>query len=296
MNTSLAPNLTDAAMLVYVKISVWSARKLDKKQTQLTIAGAGATNDAARVNKHLLANADAKLKEINRKANQIRDFIETNTLPWDDAGNRLLSNDMALTVVGPLHQHEVEFAALVDEFVAEYPVLRAQAVANLGDMGDDSDYPQPDVVRGKFAVRISFSPVPLDFGDVRMGMTESQAKAWQSLHENNIKRQTNEALRAAYGRLIKILERYSERLTPRPDDPEKVQKFRSDMVEQMRETITALASLNVFGDPELDRILQQLRKSVAPFEADHLRESVGTALLVKSEVDDCLRAMQELLG
>lgn len=295
MNT-LAPNLTDAAMLVYVKIGVWSARKLDKKQTQITISGAGATNDAARVNKHLLANADAKLKEIQRKANQIRDFIDASTLPWDDAGNRLLSNEMALKVVGPLHTHEKEFAALVDDFVQEYPLLRAQAVANLGDMGDDTDYPQPDVVRSKFNVRISMSPVPLDFGDVRMGMTETQAKAWQAMHENNIKRQTNDALRAAYVRLQEVLERYSDRLTPQADDPEKVQKFRDTMVEQLRDTLDVLGSLNVFGDEGLSQILHRLRLQVAVYEPAALRTSVATSLLVKAEVDEALRAMKELLG
>jgi hypothetical protein len=269
------PNLTDAAMLVYIKIGVWSARKLDKKQTQKTVADAGATADSARVNKHLLASADSKLKDIQRKANQIRDFIEVNTLPWDDAGNRLLSNAQALTVVGPLKTLEDEFYALVDEFVAEYPVIRAQAVANLGDMGDDSDYPQPDVVRSKFSVRVSFSPVPLDFGDVRMGMTEAQAKAWQGAHEAAIKRQTNEALRAAYERLREMLERYSDRLTPRTDD---------------------LGSLNVFKDPALDQLLARLQADVACYEPDTLRSSPGSAALAKSNVDDALRNMHALLG
>lgn len=293
---SVTPNLTDAAMLVYSKISVWSARKLDKKQTLKTNTDASASADAARVNKHLLASADEKLKLINRKANQIRDFLDVNTLPWDDAGNRLLSNEMSLKVVGPLADLESEFHALVDDFVADYPVLRAQAVVALGDMGDDSDYPQPDVVRSKFAVRISFSPVPLDFGDVRMGMTESQAAAWQRAHEGNIKRQMNEALRAAYGRLQEILERYSDRLKPRVDDPTKMEKFRDSMVQQMRDTIALLGSLNVFRDPELDRLLAQLHANVAQYEPEALRSSPATSVLVKAEVDEALRRMQELLG
>lgn len=293
---STIPNLTDAAMLVYIKIAVWSARKLDKKQTLKTNTDASATVDAARVNKHLLASADEKLKLINRKANQIRDFIDVNTLPWDDAGNRLLSNEQSLKVVGPLADLEREFHELVDDFVADYPVLRAQAVVALGDMGDDSDYPQPDVVRSKFAVRISFSPVPLDFGDVRMGMTESQAAAWQRAHEGNIKRQMNEALRAAYGRLQEILERYSDRLKPRSDDPTKMEKFRDSMVQQMRDTIALLGSLNVFRDPDLDRLLAQLHANVAQYEPEALRSSPATSVLVKAEVDDALRRMQELLG
>ncbi|MCJ5690423.1 hypothetical protein LPJ08_29135, partial [Klebsiella pneumoniae] len=111
MTTVSIPTLSTRAMLVYVKISVWSARKLDKKQTQKTIKDAGATNDAARVNKHLLANADAKLREVQRVANQIRAYVDANTLPWDDAGNRLVSNDRALIVVGELHNLQQQFQA-----------------------------------------------------------------------------------------------------------------------------------------------------------------------------------------
>lgn len=289
-------NITDRAMLVYINISVWSARKLDKKATQRTIADASATADSARVNKNLLANADAKLRELQRKANQIRDYISANTLPWDDAGNRLVSNAQALVMVGELHRHEMEFKALVDEFVAEYPVMRAAALHNLGDMANAEDYPQPDVVRSKFRVKVSFSPLAADYGDMRVGMSEDQARAWQQAFEADVKRQTNDALRAAYSRLQEILERYSDRLSPRPDDPTKVEKFRDTMVEQLRDTLGVLGSLNVFGDAELDKLLGHLKATVAVYEPDALRTSIATSLSVKSEVDEALRRMQQMLG
>ena len=83
MNVSI-PTLADAAGLCYVRVSIWSARKLDKKQTQKSLAAANATNDGGRFNKHLLANADAKLKEVQRKGNQIRDYVEANTWTPDE--------------------------------------------------------------------------------------------------------------------------------------------------------------------------------------------------------------------
>ena len=294
MNATVSiPTLADAAALCYVRVSIWSARKLDKKQTQKSLTSAGATNDGGRFNKHLLANADAALKEVQRKGNQIRDYVDANTLPWDDAGNRLISNVQMLTTVGDLARLQGEFNDAVDAFVAEYPVLRAQAIANLGTMGDDSDYPQPDVVRSKFSVKVSYSPLPTGFGDIRQGMTQQQAAAWQSHFEGNVKAQVNGALSNAWGRLRESLERYSDRLQPRSgDDADKMRIFKDTMVEGLRDTLTLLNGLNVFGDANLSQICTEVSSRVASIDAGALRSSPATAVSVKMDVDEILRRMK----
>lgn len=288
------PDLTSRAMLCYVQVRLWSARKLDKKQTLKAIEGAGATADAARVNKHLLANADDALKNIQRKANAIRDYIDANTLPWDDAGNRLLSNEQALVVVGKAKILQDEFTELVNEFVNQYPILRAQALHNLGDMANDEDYPQPDVVRSKFGVTISFNPLPSGFGDIRVGMSEQQASAWQRHFEGNVKRQMNAAIMSAWDRLRENLVKYSDRLKLK--DGEKAEIFRDSMVTNLRETCALLASLNVFGDPELDRVVAMVNREIAVYEPDQLRNSRATAEHVKGEVDAVLANLKTLFG
>lgn len=288
------PTLADAGMLVYTKISCWSARKLDRKQTEKTIKGAGATNDAARVNKHLLANADSLLREVARAGNAIRDYIDNNTLPWDDAGNRFVSNDKALAMVGELKELEDVFNAAVDAFVAEYPILRAQALQNLGDMANNDDYPQPDVVRGKFSVRVSFSPLATGFGDARVDMSEAQAKAWQAHFEGNVQKQINEALASAYDRLRENLQRYSDRLKVRDDGSGKMEIFRDTMVTSMRDTLALLSSLNVFGDQKLMALVDEVSRDIASYEPDVLRTNATTVKVVKSSVDDILSRLAGL--
>ena len=293
MNNVSIPTLADACALCYVQVSVWSARKLDKKQTQKSLAAANATNDGGRFNKHLLANADALLKEVNRKGGQIRDYVASHTVPWDDAGNRLITNLQMLTTVGDLANLQREFNEAVDAFVAEYPVLRAQAIANLGDMGDDSDYPQPDVVRSKFSVKVSYSPLPVGFGDVRQGMTTQQAAAWQNHFESNVKAQVNGALQHAWTRLRESLERYSDRLQPREgDDADKMKIFKDTMVEGLRETLTLLNGLNVFGDENLSQICAEVSSRIATIDAGQLRSSPAIAVTVKTEVDEILARMK----
>lgn len=289
------PTLADSAMLMYVRISIWTARKLDKKQSQNVVRDNNATAGAANVNKHLLANADDKLRAVARKGNEIRAFVESNTLPWDDAGNRLVSNVQALTLIGEAHRLEQEFNAAVDEFVQEYPVLRAQALHNLGDMADNADYPQPDVVRSKFAMKLSFNPLPSGFGDIRAGMTQQQAAAWQAHFEGNVKSQVNGALRNAWERLAENLSKYSDRLTLADDDSGKTRVFRDTMVTSLRETCALLESLNVFNDANLVAITKEVREKIASYSADQLRNSLATACTVKSDADHILSKMQAYL-
>jgi hypothetical protein len=289
------PTLADSAMLAYLRVSIWSARKLDKRTTAKVTEDAGATTDAARVSKHLLANADSLLKDVQRKASELREYLDSNTLPWNDAGQRILSNDKALTFVGPFENKKKEFDALLDKFVEAYPALREQALSNLGDMANNDDYPPADVVRSKFAVKLSFDPLPLGFGDIRTGMSEAQAKAWQNHFEGNVKTQINEALANAWNRLREDLLRYSDRLKIK-EGTDKCEIFRDTMVHNLRDTCTLLASLNVFGDANLQRITEKVSREIAMIEPDMLRTMPSAAKHVKSEVDALLASMQDLMG
>lgn len=296
MNTdNLMPevNLHAAGMLCYVKVSVWSARKLDRKQTDKTNKSAGASADASRVNKHLLANADASLKKIQRIGNAIREFIDDQTLPWDNAGYRLLSNARALTVVGEANQMVKEFNAAVDEFIDEYPVLRAQAVANLGDMGDNSEYPQPDQVRRKFSVDLTFSPIPHTFGTKRPGMADAVAAIWENNLANTVQKQQRAAVTAALERLRGNLQRYSERLTL--DDEGKPGRFTSTMVDQLNDTLGLIESLAIYPTEEIRQLIESVRRDIAKYTTKDLKGSVAAAVDAKQEADYILQRMQALL-
>lgn len=286
----------DRAMLTYLRIGTWSARKLDTKATKKVTDGASATADAARVNKHLLASADEKLRAIQKIGGEARRYLDDNTLPWDDAGNRLLPNDSAIAVVGELTALEQRYLAAVDDFVQEYPVLRAQALANLGDLANDDDYPQPDQVRHKFSFRLSFTPVPTGFSDVRTGLADSQVQALQAHYEANAKRQVGDALTAAWSRLRDNLVVYSDRLREKDDGSGKMNIFRDSMVSNLRDTCALLKQLNVFDDDDLERVRIRVERDIASFDPAHLRDSEILAKSVKSEVDVVLQHMKSLLG
>lgn len=296
MNAPVLTTIHDRAMLTYLRIGSWSARKLDTKATKKVTDDAGASSDAARVNKHLLAASDDQLKKIQKIGGEARKYLDNHTLPWDDAGNRLLPNEKCIEVVGELTRYEQEYNAAVDAFIAEYPALRAQALHNLGDLANHEDYPAPDQVRHKFSFRLSFTPVPNGFSDVRTGLQDSQVEALKAHYEANTKRQMHEALGNAWARLRENLNTYSDRLQAREDDPTKMKIFRDSMVENLRETCALLRDLNVFADEDLERTRARVERDIACFDPSVIRDNGSIGAAVKSEVDAVLRHIQSIMG
>ena len=292
----MSTNLTNRAMLTYVSISAWSGMKLDKKASTKVTDDAGAVADSARVNKRLLAGADAKLTAIRRIDTNVRRYLDAETLPWDDAGNRLLPNVKAFAVMAKVGEFRKQFNAAVDEFVAEYPMLRQQALASLGDLADTSDYPPTDQVRNRFAFRVTFSPLPGGFeDDVRYGLTDEQVKALEAAGESRVREQIENALRNAIERLLTDVRHLADKL--RRDADGKYPIFRDSTIENVRATAEALGPLNVFNDPDLEAIRQRVLTECCLFSPTTLRNMETardeTAAKAQSLVDDMLGMLGE---
>lgn len=294
MNDLHLPSLHDRAMLAYITVSCWSARKLDRKATSKVTKDNSATADAGRFNKHLLASADESLRALTKLGGQARRYLEANSLPWDDAGNRLLSNEKMIEVVTELTNLERQFDDLADKFTEEYPVLRAQALANLGDLANDEDYPQPDIVRQKFAMRMSLSPLPEGFGDARTGLQPQQVQALQTHFEARMRTQFNVALESAWRRLLENVTHFADRLTP--DDEGKRKIFRDSMVTNARETCALLRTLNVFDEPTLDAVRMEVENHICLFDAEQLRDNDQLAKTVHGKAVDLAARMKAILG
>lgn len=289
-------SIHDRAMLAYLRIGSWSARKLDTRATKKVTTDSSATTDAARVNKHLLASCDDKLRVIQRIGGEARRYLDNNTLPWDDAGNRLMSNEKAIEVVGELTRYEQQYKDAVADFVVDYPQLREQAQINLGDLANNDDYPPAEHVSAKFSFRLSFSPVPTGFSDARTGLQPAQVEALSKHYEANARRQVSEALKSGWLRLQESLGHYSDRLKEKDDGSGKMQIFRDSMVENLRETCALLGAMNVFDDEELDRVRRRVESDIASFDAQELRDSPLLAKSVRSDVDSILATMRGILG
>lgn len=288
------PSLHERSMLAYISVSAWSARKLDRKTTAKVTSDANSTADGARVNKYLLASADELLRKITKAGADARRYLEANSLPWDDAGNRLISNLKSIEIAGKLGEMGEEFNTMVEQFIAEYPELRARAIENLGELADDEDYPPPDAIRHKFSLRLSLSPLPTGFGDVRTGLVPAQVEALQNHFESRVRTQFQTAMLDAWKRLREDVAAIAERLTLQEDGKRKI--YRDTLITNARATCALLQSLNVFDEPELERMRYLVEDKLCKFDADELRENPALSAAVKASADEIMQGLKDILG
>jgi hypothetical protein len=285
-------DLHHSSQLIYLTISIWSARKLDKEVTRKLNDEEEAASNASRVNKYLMASADDQLKAISRIAREARDLVDKSTLPWDDAGNRLVSNLELFTLLGELGVIEQRFNVAVDAFIREYPVLMQQSLTALGGMGKPEDYPSAEQVRGKFGMRTSLSPVPAGYDDVRTGLSPEQIRVLNEQYAEQVKDQFAEAQRGAFAQLRADIERMSERLQLTPEGKNK--QFTYTMVENVRGTLRLMKGLNIFNNGELAALAHDIEARLCHYDANDLRSSIQAASTTKTAADEVLRRMQSL--
>lgn len=286
--------LHETSMLAYVSVRVWAARKLDRKATKRLTDESSATADAARVNKYLMSAADEKLRGIQKIARRARDTLVAATLPWDEAGNRLISNLDTFQLLGDLYAIEQEFDAAVNDFCTDYPQLRDISLQALGDMADIEDYPSVEVVRSKFSMKNSLTPLPAGFGDVRVGLTDEQQEALRKHYEAQAAERFEDATRSGWERLQSNVERYVDRLALTADGKNKA--FQSTMVEQLRDTVALLKNLNVFNNPDLERFRFQIEETLCKHDPEVLRNSIQAAQTTHKAAQGILDKLNAMLA
>ena len=282
-------NLDTCAMLVELSVSVWTARKLDKGVTDEVLhdKAAGAKN-AARVNKSLMAGR-SELADIQQCATAARAYLYANTVPWSDAGQRLLVNSRFLKFDQRMDAFKTEFADKVIDFVRLYPsLITAQAMA-LGAMFDRNEYPRASEMERKFGFTYDYFPVPSS-GDFRVDVGNDAQQELRTRLEASADARVQRAVENVQQQLVEHLERMSDRLVTEYDanGVPKQRRFHDSLVTSAYELCDMINDFNVTGDKKLAEARQRLEAALGGSTADTLRVDTARRDDVKKEVDNIL--------
>ena len=288
--------LSTRAMLAGVRISVWSARKVDKRVTAETNAYHNATADAGRYNKALLAK-DA-LASVTAAASAARLAHYALTLPWMDDGARILPAAAYKGYADKMRTIRLDFETAVADFIANYDGFVQDARARLNGMFNADEYPAPDEIADKFAFTTRVLPMP-DATDFRVDLGDAVADAIRA----DIARETQIALAAAqkdvWNRIATVVTHMVEKLngyTPALRPGDKVAGiFRDSLVENIRELVGILPALNLTNDATLASVTVRLERDLCAHDADALRDNDGlrqetadNAAAILAEISDFL--------
>jgi len=256
-------SLNEKAMLVYLNIGFWTARKYDKKISQ-EIEAQYNTDDAGRYNKILIAKEH--LANIQKTISAARTFHYDNTLPWSDQGGRLLPSANYFNYVKSIQSFKDDFEREVTNFLKVYPSLKDEAKQRLNGMFDEEDYPDAATLETKFAIKSMILPVP-EADDFRVNLTDDEVDSIRTSIREQVQDSTQAGMKDLWQRLFKVVDHMVERLS----DPDN--KFKNTLIENITDLCDLLPKLNITADPELDEAVQEIKAKLTVNDSQTLRDN-----------------------
>jgi hypothetical protein len=281
-------SITSSSVLVELNISVWSANKLDRGETDKLTADNSAVRNAAQVRKNLMAGTSMR-KNIAEVATAARQFHANRTLPWADRGARLLPTSLFLDYKAEMNRIQSQFRTMVDEFVDNYPALVQTAHYYLGTLFNPDDYPSAEEIRSKFDLRLTFSPVP-EAGDFRLDVPANELAELSSQYETSFNTRMADAMKEPWDRLHKVLIHISEKLTEQEGEGKRI--YHETLVGNAVELCGMLTHLNITKDPKLEEARREVEAMLAGTNIDMIRESATARATTKNKVDAILKQFE----
>ena len=279
--------LQEKAMLTFLTISQWTARKHDKRATQEVAEKYHVRGEAGRYHKVLIAREE--LKEIQKIANSARTFHYTNPVPWSDDGNRILTAANYFAYTTALQQLKATFAAHVSQFCQEYQTLVVNQMSRLHDLYNPADYPAPSVIETKFSLDIVISPLP-DSNDFRVRLqAEELARIQQEISQRE-QELLAKAMQECWRRLHAVVQHMADKLQ------QTEATFRDSLVGNIISLVQLLPQLNITHDPELESMRKQIEAKLTQASPDDLRTSSHIRKTVAKEAASILDAMTGYLA
>ncbi len=280
-------------MLVIVNIRSYSGRKLDKKVSRKAAKDHGADEDSGNYNKHLVSK-DA-LEPVSKAVSALREFHETNSLPWLDEGIRVLPCEKYEDYRTGIEPLKDAFDMAVRGFCDKWPAHVESAKAQLGAMFNEADYPAD--IRDKFSCAVKFRPMPLS-ADFRANISESEKDLLREQMALDTAAGVDRAMGDLYARLGNAVKAMAERLRAYNVDPNTGKTtgvFRDSLVENLRELVELVPSMNFAKDAELEAIRKLCQAELCVADASELRADDATRDRVAESAESIMKRLGEFV-
>lgn len=259
-----------------------SSRKVNSEQKDQIAGLFDAESDRLSAGKKLLNKRHPAYLQVTALLNRAREVWITSTLPYPEAGMRLIRRSAVEDFVAKMQTIRAQLQAAVSELEAVYQSeLIPDARQRLGRLFNASDYPLE--LRGEFDVQWSFASV-----DPPEYLRNISPKLYEAEQER-VRARFSEAValaeQAFMEEFAKAVANLTERLTPGPDGKAKV--FRDSAIGNLDEFFSRFSALNIGSNPDLDALVEQAKNSIKGVDAGILRTDVSAR-------DEIRAAMQEM--
>lgn len=289
--------LHNKAMLVGLSIRSWYPHTTDKKATKkLAADNLVKKEDMVRARKSLLPKE--ALKKVHSAEAKLRLKHYELTLPWDEAGYRIISSKIWLKYRTEIDALKQEFYTAVQEFLPVYPKWCEVAGVDLGNMHDLGDYPTAASVADRFGVSVDIKPIP-QAADFRVDLGDEEVKRIQDQIESQQFTTGPGKVLAEIGvRLQEVVKKAVDRITAYYIDTDGNAKnsFRDSVIDNVIEVVDLLPMLNVLDDPQVEAFGKGIKAILNAQSAEDLRNDSGLRKEVVQSTGEILKKMNSYFG
>lgn len=232
---------------------------------------ANAKNGTITAAKHLMSGV-IEHEACAKRIALLRTWWASVSLPWFDskgaprAVNALGVTDLQVEIGG----HVREITELWKAFMSKYPELRAHRQYEMGAFFDAREFPSPQEMQRRFAIRVDWYPLP-DTQDIRVmdGISPEDAKRLADDAAESERKRLAFAMGAAAKKLYKAVKSMHDTMaTP---IGEKGAKFNDTKLDNILAIAELIPSLNLTNDPKLAALAKEAKK-LATKSPGELRE------------------------
>lgn len=282
-------NLTEKAIIISIKVGMFTGQKKDKKASQEVATNNSTDANSVRVWKSLLRGEE--LKNLQNQAQKIRLTYYRLTSCWND-NERICKITSYLEVKQHLEKEIREYYDLAQVAIAAYDGLVNKDKQSLGDLFNIADYPSKVSFASAFYAHINVKPV--ESNDFRSGMLDdAEVAAINKEIENRIDNAIKTSQKDNLNRVHETLNKLVERILVSEEG-----RFHASTVTNVIDAINEARNLNIDDDKNMSGLLDKVEASIKQIDPVSVRDTHAgrsdALIAAKQSVYQITKAMEDL--
>ena len=284
-------SLHEKAVLVTLSLSRFGLNRREDEEARAVARRHAADSASVSVVKRILHGA-AGYDAIRKFDGQLGEWNRRHSLPWSDAGTRLLPTLGYADYMERVRQSRAEREGLVRTFLDSYDAQIQADRARLGTMFRASDYPDRCTVRERFAFRLDVTPVP-DGKDFRISVSREEMLAMTAGVDERIKAAEEKARLDLFHRLAGPLSDMAEKLGSGRD---LTLQTTNPLIENLTAILDLIPRLNITGDPKIEEFRRLALEKLASITPTTLRDNDLVRAVAANRAQEILDRMADFMG
>ena len=283
MVTKTKNNLSEKAMLINLRISMWTGRTKDRRITSEVISNNKSQTDSGAWWTYLIPKKN--MAAINNASGKLRSLHYSLTLPWMDGGLRILPSAMFMNYAEKMRKAIAEYDKVTDEFIKEYPTIIANAQERLGQLLDGKKLPTTNEIRDRFGVSKDVMPLP-STNDFRVKLGDAEVNQIKKQMTISINEMTENAMADLWSRFAELIEKVEHTL----GKSDKI--FRDSMISNLKEFCDLVPNLNMTDDEALEAVRKEVTEKLTNLMPENLRKNKKERQIAHKDAQDILKKMK----